>query len=242
MARVERVGVIVPAAGGGRRLGASRSKALADLHARPILSWTLTAVEANDRVDEVVVVSRAEDLEAIAALVAADGLAKVSAIVPGGPSRRASVAAGLAALGGHLRHVAVHDACRPLLTSGAIDRLAAVLQRLGADGVDGVAPCAPVTDTVRWVAGGEQSGGLVDREQLRALQTPQVFRRAALERAHASAPPEADEVTDAVLLERAGLRVALVKGELENLAISSAFDLDVAEVLLSRAARGQPAR
>jgi 2-C-methyl-D-erythritol 4-phosphate cytidylyltransferase len=242
MARVERVGVIVPAAGDGRRLGASRSKALVQLHARPILSWTLAAVEANDRVDEIVVVTRPEDLGAIEALVAADGLAKVSTVVPGGPSRRASVAAGLAALATSHGHVAVHDGCRPLLASGAIDRLAAVLQRLGADGVDGVAPCAPVTDTVRWVAGGEQSGGLVDREQLRALQTPQIFLRAALERAHATAPAEADEVTDAVLLERAGLRVALVKGELENLSISSAFDLEVAEVLLSRAARGQPAR
>jgi 2-C-methyl-D-erythritol 4-phosphate cytidylyltransferase len=99
-----------------------------------------------------------------------------------------------------------------------------------------------VTDTIRWVAGGEQSGGLVDRDRLRALQTPQVFVRAALERAHAHAPSDADEVTDAVLLERAGLRVALVKGELENLAISSAVDLEVAEVLLSRAAREQPAR
>jgi 2-C-methyl-D-erythritol 4-phosphate cytidylyltransferase len=242
MARVERVGVIVPAAGDGRRLGASRSKALVQVHARPILSWTLAAVEANDRVDEVVVVTRPEDLGAIEALVAADGLAKVSTVVPGGPSRRASVAAGLAALGTSHGHVAVHDGCRPLLASGAIDRLAAVLQRLGADGVDGVAPCAPVTDTVRWVAGGEQSGGLVDREHLRALQTPQVFLRAALERAHATAPAEADDVTDAVLLERAGLRVALVEGQLENLSISSAFDLDVAEVLLSRAARGQPAR
>jgi 2-C-methyl-D-erythritol 4-phosphate cytidylyltransferase len=239
MARVERVGVIVPAAGDGRRLGASRSKALVQLHARPILSWTLTAVEANDCVDEVVVVARPEDLRAIEALVAADGLAKVSTVVPGGPSRRASVAAGLAALASSHGHVAVHDGCRPLLASGAIDRLAAVLQRLG---VDGVAPCAPVTDTVRWVAGGEQSGGLVDREQLRALQTPQVFLRAALERAHATAAAEADDVTDAVLLDRAGLRVALVEGELENLSISSAFDLEVAEVLLSRAARGQPAR
>jgi 2-C-methyl-D-erythritol 4-phosphate cytidylyltransferase len=242
MARVERVGVIVPAAGDGRRLGASRSKALVELQARPILSWTLFAVEANRCVDQVVVVTRPEDLQAVEALVAADGLGKVSAIVPGGPSRRASVAAGLAALWGSHPQVAVHDACRPLLATGAIDRLAKVLGELAPDGVGGVAPCAPVTDTVRWVAGGEQSGGLVDRDRLRALQTPQVFVRASLEQAHAQAPSDADEVTDAVLLERAGLRVALVKGELENLAISSAFDLEVAAVLLSRAAREQPAR
>jgi 2-C-methyl-D-erythritol 4-phosphate cytidylyltransferase len=241
MARVERVGVIVPAAGDGRRLGASRNKALVELHARPILSWTLSAVEANRFVDQVVVVTRPEDLEAVEALVDAEGLGKVSAIVPGGPSRRASVAAGLAALRGSNR-VAVHDACRPLLTTGAIDRLAEVLGELAREGVGGVAPCAPVTDTVRWVAGGEQSGGLVDRDRLRALQTPQIFVRDALERAHAQAPSDADEVSDAVLLERAGLRVALVKGELENLSISSAFDLEVAAVLLSRAAREQPAR
>jgi 2-C-methyl-D-erythritol 4-phosphate cytidylyltransferase len=240
MAPVERVGVIVPAAGEGRRLGASGSKALVDLRARPILAWTLAGVEANDRVDDVVVVARPVDLGSVEALVAAEGSAKVSAIVPGGPSRRASVAAGLAVLGPAHGYVAVHDACRPLLAPGAVDRLTELLDELGADGV---APCAPVTDTVRYVTSRDQSGGLVDREQLRALQTPQVFRREALVRAHArAAEASEDEVTDAVLLERAGFRVALVNGEPENLAISSAFDLEVAEVLLSRAARGQPAR
>jgi 2-C-methyl-D-erythritol 4-phosphate cytidylyltransferase len=124
MARAERVGVILPAAGDGRRLGGPQCKALVELGVRPLLVWALAGVEANDRVDSVVVVAQAASIEAVASLLAAGGFAKVSAVVAGGPTRRASVAAGLDALPAGPAYVAVHDACRPLLRPGAIDRLA----------------------------------------------------------------------------------------------------------------------
>src|SRR6266508_3297452 len=142
MARAERVGVIVPAAGDGRRLAATQCKALVELSARPLLAWALAGVEANDRVDSVVVVAHPASIEAVAALVAAGGFAKVSAVVAGGPTRR------------------------------AIDRLAGQLDEVSAQGV---APGVAVTDTVRRVAAGDRSGGIVHREGLRTLQTPQVF-------------------------------------------------------------------
>jgi 2-C-methyl-D-erythritol 4-phosphate cytidylyltransferase len=246
MARVERVGVIVPAAGEGRRLGAPRCKALVELGARPLLAWALAGAEANDRVDSVVVVAHAASIDAVASLLTSAGFTKVSAVVAGGPTRRASVAAGLTALPAGPAYVAVHDACRPLLRPGAIDRLAELLDGLG---THGVAPGATVTDTVRRVAGGDRSGGIVDREELRALQTPQVFLRAALQEAHRRAaagelggPGAVDGAADAVLLERAGFPVAVVPGEPENMTIATALDLEVAEVLASRAARGQAAR
>jgi 2-C-methyl-D-erythritol 4-phosphate cytidylyltransferase len=261
MARAERIGVIVPAAGDGWRLGATHCKALVQLGERPLLAWALAGVEANDRVDSVVVVAHAASIEAVASLVTVGGFAKVSAVVAGGATRRASVAAGLDALPAGPDLVAVHDACRPLLRPGAIDRLAELLaelvtQRLGAQGlgaqgvgVHGVAPGAIVTDTVRRVATGDRSGGIVDREELRTLQTPQVFVRAALQEAHRrAAAGELDDLgaveaaSDAVLLERAGFPVAVVPGEPENLTIATALDLEVAEVLASRAARGQAAR
>src|SRR6266536_986268 len=134
MARAERVGVIVPAAGDGRRLGATRCKALVELDARPLLVWALAGVEANDRVDSVVVVANAASIEAVASVAAAGGFAKVSAVVAGGPTRRASVAAGLDALPPGPGYVAVHDACRPLLRPGAIDRLAGLLDEVAAQG------------------------------------------------------------------------------------------------------------
>jgi 2-C-methyl-D-erythritol 4-phosphate cytidylyltransferase len=266
----ERVGVIVPAAGDGRRLGVSQCKALVELDGRPLLAWALAGVEANERVDSAVVVAHAASIDAVAALVTAGGFTKVSTVVAGGSTRRASVAAGLAALEPGPGYVAVHDACRPLLRPGAIDRLADLLDRVGAEdpgvrgaaagaagaegpgarrvGAHGVAPGAAVTDTVRRVAAGERSGGIVAREELRTLQTPQVFVRAALQEAHRRAAAgeladrgPAEAASDTVLLELAGFPVAVVPGEFENLTIATALDLEVAEVLAARAAWGRAA-
>src|SRR6266487_116454 len=138
--------------------------------------------------------------------------------------------------------------------AGLLDEVAA--QGLGGQGpagrgvgAHGVAPGAVVTDTVRRVAAGDRSGGIVDRQQLRTLQTPQVFVRAALREAHRRAaageladPGSLDGASDAVLLELAGLPVAVVAGAPENLSIATALDLEVAEVLAERAAWGQAAR
>jgi 2-C-methyl-D-erythritol 4-phosphate cytidylyltransferase len=250
MARAERIGVIVPAAGDGRRLGATQCKALVELGARPLLSWALAGVEANDRIDSVVVVAHAASVDEIASLVAVGGFAKVRAVVAGGPTRRASVAAGLEALPAGPGYVAVHDACRPLLRPGAIDRLAELLDELSGQELraHGVAPGVAVTDTVRRVATGDRSAGIVDREELRMLQTPQVFVRATLQEAHRRATAgkldsleTVDGTSDAVLLERAGFPVVVVRGEPENLTIATALDLEVAEVLAARAVRGQAA-
>jgi 2-C-methyl-D-erythritol 4-phosphate cytidylyltransferase len=238
MTRAERVGVVVPAAGDARRFGGSGSKALVQLDGRPLLCWALEAVEANDRVEHVVVAANAGNLDAVAELLAAGGFGKVAALVPGGPTRRASVAAGLAALPPGPELVAVHDACRPLLRPGVIDRLAALLGELGADGV---APGAAVTDTIRRVVGPDTSGGIVHRDGLRTLQTPQVFSREALAEAHRRAAAgqldgagALEAASDAVLLERAGFAVAVVPGEPGNLAIATTLDFEVAEVLAAR--------
>lgn len=237
MTRAERVGVVVPAAGDARRFGGSGSKALVQLDGRPLLCWALEAVEANDRVEHVVVAANADSLDAVAELLAAGGFGKVAALVSGGPTRRASVAAGLAALPPGPELVAVHDACRPLLRPGVIDRLAALLGELGADGI---APGAAVTDTIRRVVGPDTSGGIVHRDGLRTLQTPQVFSREALVEAHRRAAGQLDgagaleAASDAVLLERAGFAVAVVPGEPGNLAIATMLDFEVAEVLAAR--------
>jgi 2-C-methyl-D-erythritol 4-phosphate cytidylyltransferase len=114
--------------------------------------------------------------------------------------------------------------------------------------VRGVAPGAAVTDTVRRVATGNRSGGIVRREELRTLQTPQVFVRTALQEAHRRAtageladPGQGDTASDAVLLGLAGFPVAVVAGEPENLTIASALDLEVAEVLAARSSLGRAA-
>jgi 2-C-methyl-D-erythritol 4-phosphate cytidylyltransferase len=237
-----RVGVIVPAAGAGRRLGSRDPKPLVWLAEQPLLGWALAGVEANRCVHSVVVVADPSIAGAVREMVAARPFAKVAAVVAGGATRRASVAAGLAALPPGPTHVAVHDACRPLVAAGAIDRLLEALESM--PGRFGIAPGVPVTDTVRRVAGGDCSGGIVDRDDLRAVQTPQLYLRRALEQAHrrAAGAVAAGEGDDVVLVERAGFAVAVVPGEPENLKITTPVDLLAAEALLAEQRRASAPR
>jgi 2-C-methyl-D-erythritol 4-phosphate cytidylyltransferase len=226
------VGVVVPAAGAGRRLGGGGAKALVRLAGRPLLAHAVAAMEANRATAAVVVVGHPDTLEATAKLLAEEGFAKVTAVVAGGPTRQASVAAGLRALPPGPGYVAVHDAARPLVGPGAVDRMLGLLLEAGAAGV---VPGVPVIDTIRRVDAAQRSAGIVDREQLRAMQTPQLFVRQVLEEAHRLALRDLVEATDeAALVELAGHPVQVVPGDPENLKVTTPLDLAVAETLLAR--------
>jgi 2-C-methyl-D-erythritol 4-phosphate cytidylyltransferase len=232
----------VAAAGVGRRLGGQGAKALVRLAGRPLLAHAVEAMEANRCVTAVVVVAHPDTLGASAKLLADEGFAKVVAVVPGGPTRQASVAAGLAAMPPGPAFVAVHDAARPLAGGGSVDRLLGLLEVArsgpGTDRPAGVVPGVPVVDTVRRVDGEQRSRGIVDRDQLRAVQTPQLFVREALEAAHRRARLDGVEASDeAALVELAGHPVQVVPGSHDNLKVTTALDLLVAEALLARARR-----
>jgi 2-C-methyl-D-erythritol 4-phosphate cytidylyltransferase len=229
----------VAAAGTGRRLQSQGPKALVRLAGRPLLVHAVEAMEANRCVTAVVVVAHPDALGATAKLVADEGFAKVVAVVAGGPTRQASVAAGLAAMPPGPAFVAVHDAARPLPGQGAVDHLLELLDgaRSGAGPLRpaGVVPGVPVVDTVRQVDDDKRSRGIVDRDRLRAVQTPQLFVREALEAAHRRAMLDGVEASDeAALVELAGHPVQVVPGSHENLKVTTALDLLVAEVLLDR--------
>jgi 2-C-methyl-D-erythritol 4-phosphate cytidylyltransferase len=225
------VGVIVPAAGPGRRLGGG-PKALAGLAGRALLAHAVDALEANRCTAAVVVVGHPDALEDTAKLVAEEGFTKVTAVVAGGPTRQASVAAGLRALPPGLGWVAVHDVARPLVGPGAVDHLLGLLLEAGAAGV---VPGVPVTDTIRRVDAVQRSVGIVDRGQMRAMQTPQLFARQVLEEALRRAVADRVEAADeAALVELAGHRVLVVPGDPENLKVTTPLDLAVAETLLAR--------
>ena len=261
--------MVVAAAGLGRRLGDQGPKALVNLAGRPLLAWVLDDLEAAPSVGAVVVATHQQALQAVRELVAGHALpagpadadpgrgdlngagppsadrgrrrfAKVHAVVAGGTTRQQSVAAGLAALPPGLPYVAVHDAARPLAGPELLDRLVAALVT-DPEGVAGVVPGAPVTDTIREVDQAGRSKGVVDRERLRAMQTPQVFHRAALERAHALARRDAIEATDeAALVERAGDPVHVLPASPTNLKVTTLLDLAVAEAILARRASADP--
>jgi 2-C-methyl-D-erythritol 4-phosphate cytidylyltransferase len=205
---------LLVAAGSGERLGAGRPKAFVVLAGRPMLEWSLDAIRAAGIEDVVVATPAGRELGGYAC-------------VAGGATRSQSVRAALAAA--PPGDVVVHDAARPLVTP---DHFRAALAAL-AD-ADCAIAAAPVTDTVKEAAADRLVTATLDRTRLWAIQTPQAFRRAALERALAVDDAVLAQATDdAWLVERAGGTVRVVESTPANLKVTTAFDLRLAEHLLA---------
>jgi 2-C-methyl-D-erythritol 4-phosphate cytidylyltransferase len=209
---------IIVGAGAGDRLGADRPKAFVRFRGRTLLAASLAVFDDHAGIDGIVVVVP-PGYEDRATLVVDDLLAdKVSAAVGGGATRARSVTEGLVAVPESAAFVLVHDAARPLVTSGVIDRVLAGL----AAGADAVIPGVPVVDTVKRVAGGRVVETLL-RDELVAVQTPQGFPRAVLAEALAA---EFDGATDrASLVEHIGRVVTVVDGDPGNFKITTPEDL-----------------
>jgi 2-C-methyl-D-erythritol 4-phosphate cytidylyltransferase len=221
----QRVGVVV-AAGAGQRLGHASPKAFVHLGGVSLLVHSTQAMtQICDRL--VVVVGDGWSAQARCMLAAAGIEARVCV---GGTTRTESVAAGLAACGAlePADLIGIHDAARPLASPALISRVFEAVH----DGWDGAAPGLPVVDTLKLVGEVEAVIRTVDRQGLWTVQTPQVFRWAALARAYAVL----DHVTtdDLGLVERSGGRVRLIIGEPTNLKITYNQDLRMAEALLGR--------
>ncbi|MDE2895432.1 MAG: 2-C-methyl-D-erythritol 4-phosphate cytidylyltransferase [Chloroflexota bacterium] len=219
-----RVGAIILAAGSSRRMGGG-DKLLADLAGRPVLSWSLSAFEACEAVDELVVVTSATNRAAVAELCR--GIGKLRALVTGGKERQDSVWAGLEALA-RIDLVAVHDGARPLITAEGI---AGCIAR-AADGT-GVIAGGPSVDTIKVVGVDERVVDTPERSSLRAVATPQVFRAQTLLEAHKSARQDGILATDdAALVERLGETVVVHDVGEPNPKITAPSDLVLAEALL----------
>lgn len=228
---------VVVAAGSGTRLGRVGPKALVELDGRALVAHAVAALAGS--VDAVIVVAPPGAEAAVAAAVRGSATSVV-AVVAGGSTRARSVGRGLAAVAGSERVVAVHDAARPLVAPALLDACVEALVH----GADAAAPGVPLADTVKQVvrspAGDDAEVdvlGTVDREGLRAVQTPQVFRRSVLERAHAAARADRrlDAATDDLeLAEAIGARVRLVPGDVRNLKVTWPHDLVIAAALLRR--------
>ncbi|SIN24703.1 2-C-methyl-D-erythritol 4-phosphate cytidylyltransferase [Micromonospora cremea] len=220
------VAVLVPAAGAGVRLGPGRPKALRLLAGEPLLVHAVRRLAAAPSVHTIVVAAPAAEVTAVSELLAP--VAPVT-VVPGGAERQASVAAALAAVPAGPAIILVHDAARALTPPELVESVAAAVR----DGCDAVIPVLPVVDTIKEVGAGEVVLGTVDRSALRAVQTPQGFRRSVLTAAHAAA---GDPLTDdAGLVEKQGVTVSCVPGSEYALKITRPFDLALAEHLLAGA-------
>lgn len=219
---------IVVAGGVGRRLKTKVHKPFVPLAGRPMLARTLQVFERSAGVDGTVLVVHRSDLARARALVRRYRCRKVRAVVPGGAARMDSVACGLRALPVSTRWVAVHDCARPLVTPAQVQT---VLR--AAWSAKAAILAVPVVSTMKEGKGGWATRTL-DRSRLWAVQTPQVFERRLLERAHARG--RAAGVTasdDAALVERLGCRVRIVPGSDRNIKVTTPEDLKIANAFLA---------
>jgi 2-C-methyl-D-erythritol 4-phosphate cytidylyltransferase len=217
------VAVLVPAAGMGVRLGPGGPKALRTLAGEPLLVHVVRRVAAAPSVGLIVVAAPPDDVDSVVALLRPVGHVVV---VPGGATRQTSVAAALDAVGAAFPIVLVHDAARALAPVDLIERVAAAVR----DGHDAVVPVLPVVDTIKQVDPDGRVAGTVDRSVLRAVQTPQGFRREVLIAAHAAAIDE--HTDDAGMAEKLGVAVYTVPGDERALKVTRPFDLEIAKLLL----------
>lgn len=221
--------VIIPAAGVGKRFGASLPKQFLPLADRPILVHTVERVLSLPASVRVVIAAHADMIQETSHALAIAGIDNSSVvIVPGGEERQDSVRKALSHAWCHDADVVfVHDAVRPLATHAVFLRVA---EAALADGA--AIPVVPVTDTIK-----ERSAcGLVvatpRRDTLCAVQTPQGFRRGVLQAAHDRAHREGWIGTDdASFVERCQQAVRCVDGEPWNIKITSPSDLHLAEYL-----------
>jgi len=206
------------AGGSGERLASDGPKAFVDCAGRPLLRWSLTVLDAVcDRV-------------VVAVPAGQEGGGDGHEWVRGGASRSESVRNALAAAP-EAEIAVVHDAARPLLDADVVERCVAAIH---APGVAGAVAAAPVVDTIKEADTAGRVVRTLHRGSLWAIQTPQVFwadqLRAALD---VDAATLAAATDDAGLVEAAGGTVAIVEAPRENLKITTALDLRIAELLLS---------
>ena len=221
-----RTAAVVPAAGRGERLGPGAPKALRTLGGVPMLVYAVRALASARSIDLVVITRLLEDH---GLLESGPGTASIL-VVSGGDTRQDSVARALLALPLDVEVVLVHDAARPLAPTALVDAVAAAVHA----GADAVVPALPVADTIKRI---DEAGAVietVDRSVLRAVQTPQGFRRDLLTEAHAAADPDEPATDDAGLVEALGRTVMVIPGDDEALKVTRPFDLVVAEAVLAR--------
>lgn len=226
---------LIPAAGLGARFSTSGgNKVFAPLAGQPLLRYTVGAFAEHARIDGIVVVTGADDVRRCREALA--GLDKVMAVVAGGATRQESVGIGLFALGAEPADVIlVHDGARPLVTTALINRCIDGVQASGS-----AVAALPVSDTLKSASSEPAASaspiitGDIARDGLWAVQTPQAFPYQTLLNAHVAA--SADDFTgtdEASLVQHLGDPVHLVMGSTDNIKVTRAEDLALAEAILT---------
>ncbi len=221
----QRVGAIIVAAGSSRRMGGA-DKVLALLGGRPILARVVDAFQGCNPIDQIIVVLSEQNLERGQQLVIKQGWSKVTDVCAGGRRRQDSVAAGLRRLS-NCDWVVIHDGARPLVTVDLINRGLEAAKETGA-----AVAAVPVTDTIKLAGDDRIVHQTPPRQNLWAVQTPQVFGIRIITEAYSRA--NSDVTDDASLVEQLDYGVKIYMGSYRNIKITTPDDFALAEVLWQR--------
>lgn len=219
-----KTGVVIVAGGSGRRMGAALPKQFMMLGNMPILGRTINRMREALPAAQIVVVLPAEHIELWRNIAARFDIAEHK-IATGGAERFHSVKNGIEALGEEVKTIAIHDGVRPLVSKKLIIKL-----MLECEERDAVIPAVAPTDSYRIVEGG--GSRIIDRSQLRMIQTPQCFSAEALRKAYEQ-PFSASFTDDASVMEAAGHAITLIEGERENIKITTPSDITIAEAIIA---------
>ena len=226
-----KLSAVIVAAGSSRRMGFDKLEA--DLLGHSVLARSLLAFERCAVVGEIRVVTSPEKIASVTSTAGELGLSRFVEAIEGGAERHLSVQRGLDRVGNAFDLVAVHDAARPLVTGEAIVRCAEAAAASGAATL-----AHRVADTLKRGNAGDEVCGSVSRDDLWAMETPQIFEVDLLRRAYAEVTARGEAVTDEVsAIEALGNAVRLVENAAPNGKITVPADLEVARAVLS--ARGE---
>jgi 2-C-methyl-D-erythritol 4-phosphate cytidylyltransferase len=221
---------VVVAAGRGARFGGPRPKQFLAVRGKPLLYWSLRALQRTPAVTSIVLVLAPDRVRWGERFVRRERLSKVSTVAAGGAERSDSVRKGVAAAPPEAEVVLVHDAARALVTPDIVRRVALAARRTGA-----ALAAWPVPDTLKLSAGRASAPRVrrtVSRRDMWLAQTPQAFRRDVARRLFSR---KAAGVTDDVqLAERAGVPVALVPAAPSNFKVTLPEDFALCRALLGR--------
>lgn len=216
---------IIVAAGSGKRMDSETKKQFLNLFGRPVLSHTIENIDANDLVNEIIIVVSKDDVLAVKDIVFSCDSKKVKEIVVGGENRADSVAIGLKSVSDTADIILIHDGVRPLVSSELITACISDANEFG-----GATLGVKVKDTIKTV---DKDGFIVStlkRDELVAIQTPQCFRAAIIKRAYESYDSEATD--DCSLVEKLGVKIKVTEGSYNNIKLTTKEDLIILNALI----------
>jgi len=221
---------IIAAAGNGERLNCCKSKMLINILGRPLLAYTLDQFEQSEKIDEIILVIRAQDRQSIEEeVIRRNKYNKLISIVLGGLTRQESVYMGLKTIKKNVGTACIHDGARPLVKDWMIEKTIKMT-----DYYDGAAIAIPVIETIKRVFSQERLvEKTVNRDEYWIVQTPQTFKLRTIKKLYQKALEENLTATDdAAIVEHYGGKIKIIPGSRENIKITTSLDVIWAEILL----------